>query len=137
MKSQYSQIHVSSSMITLMGRHNRSQFPKLMLSHSGYILCAKTQNPQCQSSSYFYWMFDTVSNAGFCQFFHFDCLIPTLSANPGSYSLVEILREDEVGRCSWQGGDASDAGGVGDANAHGFTHHQVPVTPAGSCRRAL
>lgn len=35
MKSQYSQNHVSSSMITLMGRHNRNQFAKLMLLQSG------------------------------------------------------------------------------------------------------
>lgn len=35
MKSQYSQIQVRKSMMMLIGRHNRSQFPKLMQLQSG------------------------------------------------------------------------------------------------------
>lgn len=47
-------------------------------------------------------------------------------------SLVEVLGEDKVGRSSRQRDNASDVGGVGDADAHGFTHHQVAFIPAGS-----
>lgn len=57
-----------------------------------------------------------------------------LSACLAHHSLVEELREDEVGRRAGHRADASDAGGVGDANAHGFANHQVLFTPAGSCR---
>lgn len=50
-----------------------------------------------------------------------------------NHSLVEVLGEDEVGRGSRQRGDASDVGGVGNADANGFTNHKVMLTPAGSC----
>lgn len=49
------------------------------------------------------------------------------------HSLVEVLGEDEVGRRAGQRAHASDAGRVDDAEADGFTDHQVLFTPAGSC----
>lgn len=61
----------------------------------------------------------------------------TRSACLVHHSLVDVLREDEVGRRAGQRADASDVGGVGDADAHGFTNHPVLVTCAGSCRLTL
>lgn len=56
------------------------------------------------------------------------------AACQAQHSLVDVLGEDEVWRGARQRADASDVGGVGDADAHGFTNHQVPFTPAGSFR---
>lgn len=49
------------------------------------------------------------------------------------HSLDKVLWEDEVGRRAGQRAHASDAGRVDDAEADGFTNHQVLFTPAGSC----
>lgn len=51
-----------------------------------------------------------------------------------NHSLGEVLGEDEVGRRARQRGDAANVRGVGNADAHGFTNHQVAMTLAGSRR---
>lgn len=41
------------------------------------------------------------------------------------YPRVKLLGEDEVGGCAGDGDEASDGGGVGDAERQAFTDHVV------------